>query len=140
MTSLSPLWVPRLRAQPQPAKTAPVSVPSVFAPAKVTPANVSAPTMPAEVQRCIAIETLTVADVTDLSVSTINALVPHRPDLVAELIVNSGKRRRAELPMNPSTLRPMARAILLSGELRRGRELNEEERDFMASFLESIGA
>jgi hypothetical protein len=134
-STLSPLWSPRVRAQQPPAKAAPVSVPSVFAPS--APA---APSVPAEVQRRVAIETLTIDDVTGLSVASVNSLVPHRPDLIGELVVRAGKMRRAELPMDTFAMRPIARAIVLSGERRRGRELNEEEAAFMAEFLETIAS
>jgi hypothetical protein len=86
------------------------------------------------------IEHLTTADVAGLSFETIGMLVKENPKLVANMIVDAAKMRRAEMPMNPSTLRPVARAIVLSGERRRGRELNAEEAAFMADFLESIGA
>ena len=130
MTSLTPLWYPRPRVQQQPAKARvpapadPVLVPSVFAPVAPQPS----------------VEHLTVADVAGLSFEWIAALVPINPKLVADLIVESGKMRRAKSPMRTSTMRPMARAILLSGERRRGRELNEEDAAFMADFLKSIGA
>jgi hypothetical protein len=71
------------------------------------------------------------------STSTLNALIPYRPDLIAELVVRAGRMRRAELTATPFAIRPIARAIILSGERRRGRELNEEEAVFMADFLKN---
>ena len=110
--------------------TAPVSVaaqPSAPAPAVVQPTRV-------------AVEHLTAADVRDLSFATIAALVPLNPSLVAQLIINSGKMRRAELPMSTSAMRPLARCILLAGEKRRGRELCDADAQFLADYLDEIGA
>jgi hypothetical protein len=140
LSSLTPIWAPRPRAQQQPAarERAPVSAPSMFTPS--APAYLpTVPTPSVETPRRIAIENLTVDDIRDASISTLNALVPHRPDLIGRLIVDAGKMRRAELPLRMSTMRPVARCMVLSGERRRGRELNEEETAFMADFLESIG-
>jgi hypothetical protein len=108
----------------------------VPAPAAPAPAAL----IPAEVQQRIAIETLTPDDVRDLSIESINLLIPHNPKLVGQLIINAGKMRRGELPLGMFRLGATARAVLLCGEMRRGCELNEEEADFMATFLESIGA
>jgi hypothetical protein len=134
--SLSPLWGPRPRARQQP-DTASLKerAPAPAAEHAPVPAPVSA-----EVQRRIAIEHLTPDDVADLSVTTINTLVPLNPKLIAQLIIDSGKRRRAELPMNTSTLRPLARCILLAGEKRRGQELSDADEEFLNAYLDEIGA
>jgi hypothetical protein len=85
-------------------------------------------------------ERLTTADVHDLSTATVNALVPINPSPVAQLIVDAGRKARAELPTALlSSLRPAARAIVLAGEKARGRRLNEEEVDFLSAFAESLG-
>ena len=70
------------------------------------------------------VERLTADDVHDLSVETINALVPINPTLVAQLITQAGARARGELPLAPlSSLRPAARAICLAGERARGQRV-----------------
>jgi hypothetical protein len=134
--SLTPLRspYPRPRAQQQPVKAPPVSVPSVFAPS--APA---APEPSAEVQRRIAIETLTVADMTDLSIESLNALVPYRPDLIAALIIDAGEMRRGARPMRTSTMRPVARCIVLAGMRRRAEPLSDADEEFLAAFSESPG-
>jgi hypothetical protein len=148
MSSLSPLWARRPRAQQQPAKDrasvfanvivaapapvteqAPVSVPSVFAP--------SAPAAP---QPRIAIENLTPADVRDLSTATINALVPLNPKLVGQLIIDAGKRRRNEPPMNTPTMRPLSRCILIAGAKRRSEPISDADEEFLCAYLDEIAS
>jgi hypothetical protein len=98
-------------------------------------AQPSAPA-PAAVQSTrVAVERLVAADVRDLSFATIGLLTPINPKLVADLIINAGKMRRAELPLNTVTMQPLARAIVLSGEKRRGRELSASDEQFLADFL-----
>jgi hypothetical protein len=108
--------------------------------AAAVPAPAPAAPAPAAPQPRASFRDLTVDDAHALSIEAINLLVKEDPAFVGRLIVDAGRRRRAELPMNTSALRPIARFILLAGERRRGRELNEEESDFMAAFNESIGA
>ena len=108
----------------------------------VAPASTDVqPSAPVAVQPTrVDVEHLTVVDVSgELSMATVNSLVPLNPRLVAELIIQAGQRRRAELPLSTSTMRPMARAIVLSGEKRRGRELSAADESFLADYLESIG-
>jgi hypothetical protein len=106
--------------------------------APATPVSAAVqPSAPAAVQPSI--EQLTVNDVHDLSIAAINALVPINPSLVAHLIVEAGRKARAEIPAAPlSSLRPTARAICLAGERARGRELNAEESEFLAAFVEQL--
>jgi hypothetical protein len=65
-------------------------------------------------------------------------LVKENPSLVARLATDAGKRARGELPTTPSlsSLRPAARAVILSGEKARGRTLNAEEAEFLSAFVE----
>jgi hypothetical protein len=137
--TLSPLWGPKLRVQQQPAKErapasvaerASVSVPSVFAP--------SAPVEKAKPRT--AVENLTTADVVGLSVESVNLLVRENPKLVAQLVINAGKMRRAELPTPMASLRPMARCILLAGMKRRAEQISDADEEFLAAFCESIAA
>ena len=114
---------------PAPAAAAPVAVAR----------SVSTDTQVREQPR-VAVEQLTAADVRDLSFATIGLLTPINPKLVADLIINAGKMRRAELPMTTVAMRPAARAILLCGELRRGHQLNDADRGFLDDYLDEIGA
>lgn len=114
---------------------------SNLAPGRARAVNVSpapAPAAPAREQaKPPPVEQLTVNDVRDLSLETINALVPINPTLVANLITQAGARARGELPSAPmSSLRPAARAIVLAGERARGRELNAEEAEFLTAYVE----
>jgi hypothetical protein len=94
---------------------------------------------PVERAKHVDIEQLTVNDVHDLSIAAINALVPINPSLVAQLIVEAGRKARSEIPTAPlSSLRPAARAICLAGERARGGELNAEESEFLADFVEQL--
>jgi hypothetical protein len=86
------------------------------------------------------VEHLTVNDVRDLSTAKINTLIPHRPDLVAQLIVDAGRRRRGELPMNTFAMRPISRCILLSGMKRRSEPLSDADEEYLAAYLDEIGA
>ena len=102
----------------------------------VTPVPAPPATEPLAVER----RRLTLDEARALSVDSINLLIPKDPAFVAKLIIAAGQRRRAELPLTPTELKPAARCILLAGEKRRGRELNEEENAFMADFLGEVGA
>ena len=126
-SSLSPMWM-------HPARKPSDNVVSLKEPNSV-------PVAPAPAAARPRVEHLTAADVhNDLSTATINALIPINPELVAQLIIDAGRRRRAELPMNTSTLRPLARAIVLSGKRRRAEPLDDADAEFLAEFLENIGA
>jgi hypothetical protein len=109
-------------------------------PANVVRSKEPDPTPAAPVQTRVDIEHLTVADVRELSTATINALIPYNRKVVAQAVIDAGRRRRGELETPMTSLKPIARFILLAGERRRGRELNDEEAGFMADFLESVGA
>jgi hypothetical protein len=92
---------------------------------------------PAAVQPRVEVEQLSADDARALSIETVNLLVKDHPAFVARLIVDAGRRARGELPMTTTaSLRPTARAIVLSGEKARGRELSEEEAEFLAEFVE----
>jgi hypothetical protein len=121
----SPYLHPRPQVQQQPAKAAPAFVPSVFAPAPAPRLDV---------------EHLTINDVRGLSTASINMLVPHRPDLVARLIVDSGRRRRGELAYPMTSLRPMAHAMLLAGMRRRAEKISDADALFLENYLEEIDA
>jgi hypothetical protein len=145
MSTLSPLWVPRPRANPYPSRTTSPAVTEKVRTERnvglMEPAiPVPAPSVPVERQRQVAIENLTADDVAGLSISTINSLIPHNPKLVARLIVDSGRRRRAELPTPMSTLKPMAHAVLLCGMRRRSEKLSDVDEAFLAAYLEEIDA
>ena len=86
------------------------------------------------------IEQLSVDDAHALSIESVNALIPISPALVGRMVIDAGRRRRAELPLSMTPLSSQARAILLCGELRRGRQLSESDRVFLDAYLESIGA
>ena len=99
------------------SELAPVSVSSVFAPVALQPRVV---------------ECLTAEDVAQSSIEAINMLVPHRPDLVAQAVILSGRRRRGELAYPMQSLKPMARFILLAGMNRRAEQLSEADAIFLA--------
>ena len=116
-----------------------------MSPLKVLRRETAAPVAPAAVlvtpqtsqTKPTSVEQLSADDARALSISTINALVKENPALVARLIVEAGRRARGELPTTSlSSLSPTARAIVLAGEKARGRALNEEESDFLSTFLE----
>lgn len=95
---------------------------------------------PPPVEKPPSVEYLSVDDAHSLSIKSVNLLVRENPALVARMIIDSGRRRRGELPLSPASLRPMARFILLCGQQRRAEELTADDRDFMIEFLEEIGA
>jgi hypothetical protein len=132
MSSLSPLWAPRLRI------TSPTVTEKVRTERSIGLMD-PAPSVPAEKAQS-RVDRLTVDDVREASTAAINMVIPHNPQVIAQAIIDAGRRRRNELPTPVASLRPAARAILLSGELRRGRQLSEEEAAFMADFLAEIGA
>ena len=135
LSTLTPLWRHPSRTMsgnPENLSRDPARV----APASAAPAPAAAVVQPTRVD----VEHLTAADVRDLSFATIGLLTPINPKLVADLIINAGKMRRAELPMNTFAMRPLARCILLAGEKRRGRELCDADAQFLADYLDEIGA
>ena len=67
-------------------------------------------------------------------------LIPRDPKFVADLIVAAGARRRAELPLSPTELRPAARAALLCGMKRQAEPLTDADAEFLSDFLEEVGA
>lgn len=129
MSNLSPLFGIRPRQQPNNASSTRERGTVPAAPAPAAPA-------PADAQPRVAVEDLSVADVRqDLSTASINSLVPINPKLVGQLIVDAGRRRRAELPMSTVAMRPLARAIILSGMRRRAEPLTEADAEFLSDFL-----
>ncbi len=96
------------------------------------------PAAPASAAVQPSVEQLTVNDVhgPNLSTATVNALLPHNPALVAELMIQAYLRARGELPTPMSSLSPVARAICLAGEKARGRELSDADAEFLSSFCE----
>ena len=86
------------------------------------------------------LEHLTVDAARALSIDTVNLLVRENPGLVARMVTDAGRRRRAELPPSMTPLSSQARAILLCGDLRRGRQLAAADSSFLDAYLESIGA
>ena len=112
-----------------------------MSPLRVVRRETTAPAAPATSQtsqpKPSAVEQLSADDARALSLETINLLAKENPALVARLIVDAGKRARGELPTAPlSSLRPTARAVILSGEKARGRTLNAEEAEFLSAFVE----
>ena len=85
-------------------------------------------------------EELTVDAARALSIDTVNLLVRENPGLVARLVIDAGKRRRAELPMSRSELRPAALAVILCGAKRRAEPLTEADEQFLAGYLAEIDA
>jgi hypothetical protein len=127
---LTPLWasLPRAhQAQPQQSPS--------FVALKDPDPTPAAP-VPAESR----IELLTVDDLRVASISTINAVLPYNRKVIAQAVIDSGPRRRGELETPMTSLKPIARFILLADERRRGRELTEEEAEFMTEFPASVGA
>ena len=124
-------WRPPVRANPQPKERAPAPVASVIVP------SVIAPSVPVVAQPRVA-DRLTAEDVAQSSIEAINMLIPHRPDLVAQAVVNSGRRRRGELAYPMTSLRPMARFILLAGMNRRAEKLSEADAIFLREFPEEF--
>ena len=110
-----------------------------MSPLKVLRRETAAPVAPAAVlvtpqtsqTKPTSVEQLSADDARTLSMATVNMLIKENPPLAARLIVDAGRRARGELPMTTTALlRPTARAVVLSGEKARGRELNEEEAEF----------
>ena len=83
---------------------------------------------------------LTVDTARALSIETLNMIIPTNPGLVAELIVASGKRRRAELAMSTFAMRPLALAIVLCGKRRRAEPLSAADEQFLADYLAETDA
>jgi hypothetical protein len=138
LSNLTPLCLPY---HPRPQAQAQQQSASVFRFKEVGPTPVAlVPSVPAETQHRIAIENLTADDVRNLSIATINALIPYNRKVVAQAIVDAGRRRRGELETPAASLKPIARFVKLAGERRRGRALNEEEDAFMVEFPASVGA
>ena len=133
-TNLAPLWrTPRPPQRSYNVVDVKVHTPAAPPPppATVEPATRATPAEPRR---------LTLEEARALSIDSINLLIKQDPKLVADMVIAAGARRRGELPMAASEVRPAARAILLSGEARRGRQLNDEERQFMSAYLDEIGA
>ena len=83
---------------------------------------------------------ISVADAHALSIETINLLVKENPKFVGRLIADAGKRRRGELAYPLTSLKPIARFILLAGMNRRAEKLSEADALFLDNYLEEIGA
>lgn len=75
-----------------------------------------------------------VVDAHVLSIETINLLVKENPALVARMVIDAGRRRRAELQTPMGSLKPMARFILLAGMNRRAEKLSEADAMFLEDF------
>ena len=138
-SSLSPLGGLRPRAHPQPTSTSHDRArvaPAPAAPASDTTSRLSARADMPRVEH----RELTVDDARSLSIETVNLLVKENPGLVARLVIDAGRRRRAELPMSRSELRPAALAVILCGMKRRAEPLSAADESFLADYLESISA
>ena len=139
MTTLSPLGGLRPRAHQQPANVSHDRArvaPAPAAPASDTTSRLSARAATPRVEH----RELTVNDARALSIETLNMIIPTNPGLVAELIVASGKMRRAELAMSTFAMRPLALAIVLCGKRRRAEKLSDADAAFLADYLAEIGA
>lgn len=127
MTHLAPLW--RTPRPPQQRATkAPTPAP---APPAIEPATRATPAEPRR---------LTLEEGRSLSIEAINTLIPQDPKFVADMIINSGKIRRAELPLSPFALRPAALFCILCGKRRRAEPLTEAETDFFNNYLAEADA
>jgi hypothetical protein len=123
---------PPSRATDANLKDYPDPAPAVPVPAAVQP-RVGA-------SRPAGVEYLTTEDGRALSIETINMLVKENPALVARLIVDAGRRARAELPTPLVSLSPIVRAFRLVDDKRCGQRLSEADADFLAAYLDEISA
>jgi hypothetical protein len=131
LSSLTPLRspnYPRPQAQQQP----PVSVVRLRDPDP-------APTPPAPVPPRVTRD-LSVADAHALSIETVNLIFKEDKKLAGRMVIDAGRRRRAELQTPMQSLRPMAHAILIAGMKRRAEKISDADEIFLKGYLEEIGA
>lgn len=106
----------------------------------VAPVDTTRNVQPAPAAAPPRVEELTVDAARALSIDTINLLVREKPGLVARMVIDAGRRRRGELPMSRSELRPAALAVILCGMKRRAEPLTDADEFFLASYLEELDA